>query len=121
MAQWRWGRAHQARFRNDLFSRLKGLDALTDIAIPAPGGYDTVNRGHMALRNEADPFASVHGSVLRFIVDMAAPDEARFMVVPGQSGNPFSRHWSDLVRPWHDFRWITFGGPAADRLELLPP
>jgi penicillin amidase len=121
MAQWRWGRAHQARFRNDLLSRVRGLAALTDIAIPAPGGYDTVNRGHMALRNEADPFASVHGSVLRFIVDMAAPDEARFMVVPGQSGNPFSRHWSDLVRPWHDFRWITFGGPAADRLELLPP
>jgi penicillin G amidase len=121
MEKWSWGRAHRARFQNSLLSRVPVLEDFVDASIPAPGGYDTINRGHMALRNDADPFASVHGSVLRFIIDMAEPDAARFMIVPGQSGNPFSRHWSDLLRPWHDFRWITFGGAPADRLELVPP
>jgi penicillin amidase len=121
MEAWRWGRAHQARFPHALFSRLPVLGEWLALAVPMDGGYDTVNRGHMALRNEADPFASVHGSVLRFVIDMASPEAARFMVVPGQSGNPLSRHWSDLLRPWRDFAWITFGGEAVARLELVPP
>lgn len=121
MDGWTWGRAHQARFRHNLFSRLPLAGDLLDISVPVPGSYDTVNRAHMALRNETDPFASVHGSVLRFVIDMSAPESARFMVVPGQSGNPFSRHWSDLVGPWRDFEWITLGGPAVARLELVPP
>ena len=39
------------------------------------------------------------------IVDLARPDAARFMIAPGQSGNPLSPHWGDLLRPWRDVRY----------------
>ena len=47
------------------------------------------------------------------------PKHTRFK--PGQSGNPLSRHYDDLVETWGTFRWLTLDGKAGgDRLELVP-
>jgi acyl-homoserine lactone acylase PvdQ len=54
------------------------------------------------------------------LVDLASPDESRWMVTPGQSGNPFSPHWGDLMRPWRDFAWLSFKAPPVETLVLAP-
>ena len=52
---------------------------------------------------------------------MAAPDEARFMIAPGQSGNPLSSHWGDLALPWQRFQYLTFGSDASGGVLTLAP
>ncbi len=121
MTSWRWGRAHVATFAHPLFSHVPLLSDWLAVEIPAGGGQDTVNRGGMAIRSPDDPFRDVHGAGLRMILDFANLDDSRFMVVPGQSGNPLSKHYADLLRRWRDFDWLRIGpDPAGDTLTLSP-
>lgn len=121
MATWHWGAAHEARFPHPLWSHLPlGADWLA-LKIPDGGGFDTLDNGAMRVSNRADPYAAVHGPTLRMIVDMAAPDQARFMIVPGESGNILSRHYSDLMTPWRDVNYIEFSNDASGgTLTLMP-
>ena len=80
-----------------------------------------MNAGGMFIGDEDEPFLDRHGPSLRMIVDLAAPDEARFMIVPGQSGNPLSPHWGDLVRPWRDVAYLTFGSDESGGVLTLEP
>ncbi len=123
MRSWQWGRVHEARFSNALWSNVPVLRDLFALNIPADGGYDTLNRGATPIRSPASPYASVHGATLRMIVDLAAPDDARFMIAPGQSGNPLSPHYGDLMQPWRDFEWLRLGDApsAGSTLVLAPP
>jgi penicillin G amidase len=119
---WTWGRAHPAVFPNPVFSRVPLLRDLLAVSIPTPGGYDTVNRGVTPIRDPETPFVSVHGSGLRVIYDLADLSSARFMIVPGESGNPFSPHYDDLLRPWRDFAWLRPGAAGSpEALNLVPP
>ena len=118
---WHWGAAHPARLRHPLWSRVPVLDRVLTPTIAAPGASDTLDAGAFAISDEAHPFRDRLGPVMRMIVDMAHPAEAQFMVVPGQSGNPLSAHWDDLLRPWRDVRYVTFGDDASGgRLVLTP-
>lgn len=121
MAQWRWARAHVAQFRNPVLSRIPILRDLFAVTIPTGGGYDTIDRGVSALRDDGDPFVERFGAGLRIITDLAAPQDSRMIVTPGQSGNPLSRHYADLLRRWRDFGWLVPGrARAAASLELVP-
>ena len=43
------------------------------------------------------------------------------IVTPGQSGNPLSPHFADLVRRWRDFGWLVPSRAApVSTLELVP-
>jgi penicillin amidase len=97
---------------------LKDLFALS---IPASGGYDTLNRGNTAIRSAERPFADVHGAGLRVIFDLADRAGSRYMTVPGQSGNPLSPHYDDLLRPWRDFEWLTIDRSAPRHSLVLAP
>src|SRR5260370_35373156 len=45
MNGWQWGRAHAARFVNELWRRGPRIGGPIAVGSPARGGYDTVNRG----------------------------------------------------------------------------
>jgi len=121
-AGWSWGHAHRALFEHPLWSKLPRLRDWLTPSIAADGGIDTVNAGAFFVNDDDAPFADRHGPVMRMIVDMAAPDDARFMVVPGQSGNPVSPHWADLLTPWRNVDYVRFGGDASGgTLVLAPP
>jgi len=121
MTQWQWGRAHVAQFPHPVFDRIPVLRDLFRIAIPTPGSFDTINRGSPSIHDEANPYQQRFGAGLRIITDMAAPDGARMMIVPGQSGNPLSPHFSDLLRRWREFDWLVPGrAPAVATLTLEP-
>jgi penicillin G amidase len=106
MAQWRWGRAHVAEFANPVLGRIPLLRDWVDLTIPTAGGYDTLDRGPSTIRNEQTPFAQRFGAGLRIITDLADPRGSRMIVAPGQSGNPLSYRFADLLRRWRDFGWL---------------
>jgi penicillin amidase len=123
MANWRWGAAHVATFAHPVLSHVPMLGDLLAVAIPAGGGDDTVNRGGMFIRDPRHPFSDVHGASFRMVLDFADLDGSRFMVAPGQSGNPLSAHYADLLHRWRDFEWLRLGaeaGTQADTLTLVP-
>ncbi len=121
MAQWQWGRAHIAYFPNAVFERVPLLRDWLRVTIPTPGGYDTVNRGPSTIRDDAAPYEQRFGAGLRVITDLAAPLESRMMIAPGQSGNPLSQHYADLLARWRAFNWLVpaHSAPAA-KLTLAP-
>ncbi|HEV2300967.1 MAG TPA: penicillin acylase family protein [Stellaceae bacterium] len=121
MATWNWGRAHMAVFVNPVYRRVPLLRGWLTPRIATSGGYDTLDRGPSTIEDDRAPFAQRFGAGLRIITDLAAPREARMMIVPGQSGNPLSRHFSDLLRRWRDVAWLEPGrAPSVATLTLLP-
>jgi penicillin G amidase len=107
-AAWRWGDAHQAVFAHPILRSIPVLGSFTTISEPSPGDDNTLDRGgtNAALQ-------SVHGAAYRGVYDLADLDRSLFMVTPGQSGNPFSRHARDFVLRWRDGATITLGPTAA--------
>ena len=75
----------------------------------------------MIVRDETAPYAAIHGPTLRMIIDLAAPDAARFMITPGQSGNLLSPHYADLLTPWRNVAYLSFSDDANGGVLTLAP
>jgi penicillin amidase len=123
-AAWRWGAAHQALFDHPVLGRIPVIGPLFDVDLPVGGGADTLNRGLSDIEDPRRPYASIHGAGYRGVYDLAALDRSRFVVTPGQSGNPFSPHYADLAELWRAGGFLTIApdaGAGADRLILSPP
>jgi penicillin amidase len=121
MATWRWGRAHVAKFPNPVFSRIPVLRDWIDVAISTSGGFDTVNRGSMTIRDDDHPYEHNHGAGLRIVTDLADPAASRMITAPGQSGNPLSPHFSDLLRRWVNFDYLVPGKAVPVATLTLEP
>jgi penicillin G amidase len=121
MAAWRWRRAHIAQFRNPLYSRIPILRDWLDPHIATDGGFDTVNRGLGRLGDGARPYEQEFGAGLRMITDLASPADSRIIAAPGQSGNPLSPHYADLLRRWANFDYLVPGRAAAVATLILEP
>jgi penicillin amidase len=120
-AAWRWGDLHQARFTHPL-----AVDAATRMLfnrgpVARPGyGYTVNNTG------DGD-FEQTAGATFREIVDVGAWDETLVSSAPGQSGEPGSPHFDDLVPLWAEGRYVPLAFSrrkveevAAHRLLLEP-
>ena len=120
-AAWRWGRAHIAKFPNAVFSRIPVLRDWIDVAIP------TERRVRYRKPRVDDdprrraPLRAPHGAGLRIITDLADPAASRMIAVPGQSGNPLSPHFSDLLRRWRNFDYLVPGKAAPVATLTLEP
>jgi penicillin G amidase len=91
-----YGRAHRARFLHELGRALKvaGWEPPT---VPVDGDAGTPCVGGSRLPwNEW----STHGPVFRHLVDLAVPDSSFFVLPPGNSGDPRSPHFRDLLERW---------------------
>ena len=117
-AAWRWGEVHQAVFAHPFLRTIPVVGSLTTISIASPGDDDTVDRGGMNTAGQ-----SVHGASFRGVYDLADLNRSLFVMTPGQSGNPFSRHARDFVLRWRDGGSITLGPDAASitgTVRLIP-
>jgi penicillin G amidase len=127
MAKWRWGMEHRAPLAHQVLSKVPVLKDLFDISIETDGGNHTINRGGSNIRDENAPFSHIHGAGYRAVYDMSDPTNSRFIISTGQSGNPLSSHYGDLVEHWRDGRHFTIMGTLEQvtseglgRLTLRP-
>lgn len=125
--RWTWGRAHYADLKHPVFGFIPVLNALSGLRIANNGDGHTVNKASFSIRNERAPFAQRAGPGFRAIYDLSDLSRSRFMIATGQSGNPFSRHFGDLMKRWRDVQYVTIKGSrreversALGRLVLKP-
>ncbi|MFZ5790650.1 MAG: penicillin acylase family protein [Pseudomonadota bacterium] len=120
-ADWRWGRTHIAWFRHLLFRHVPVLANLTDRPTVTGGDDYTLDRGSPDMRQAPDAFPHVHGAGFRAVYDLADLDASRFVIAGGQSGNPSSAHYGDLLPLWRDGGSLTIvGDDTGGRLILKP-
>jgi penicillin amidase len=121
--RWSWGQMHHVRFRHPL-DQTPGAAALTDPGpIPRPGDEFTVN----ATGYPDDSFDQTSGASYREILDLSDWDSSVAVNVPGQSGQPASPHYSDLLPLWSEGKYFPLAysreaveKQATDRLVLKP-
>ncbi|HEV8658866.1 MAG TPA: penicillin acylase family protein [Thermoanaerobaculia bacterium] len=106
---WRWGTLHVVRFRHSLDRVAPPISAASAgrIAGPTPSKFD---RGPIERAGDSDTvgvtaarapsFEQVHGASFREILDLADWDRSLAINVPGQSGDPESTHYDDLITLW---------------------
>jgi penicillin amidase len=115
---WRWGAVHQASFAHPFLRQIPVIGALATPRIAVPGDGSTLDRG-----GTNDALEAVHGASYRGVYDLADLDRSRFVVVPGQSGNPLSRHARDFLTRWRDGAMILMGsnpGEVSATVRLEP-
>ncbi|MBC7953026.1 MAG: penicillin acylase family protein [Rhodospirillaceae bacterium] len=98
MATWKWGNDHVAMFENPVLSQIPLVGKLANSQIATDGDDFTVNRGTYLPKS----FRHLHGAGLRVVYDLADLSKSRFIIATGQSGNPLSRHYDDMISAWRD-------------------
>ena len=109
METWRWGAAHPASFAHSAFAKIPVLGRYTNLAIETGGGNYTVNRGVSRINDTESPFVNVHGAGFRAVYDLADLSRSRFMIATGQSGNPMSPFYGDMLKGWRDGESLDLG------------
>ena len=124
-SKWAWGSMRPLRLRHPLGASAP-LDRILNVG-PVPVGGDTntvAQAGVSPLAPTSNPAAIANH---RMLVDIGAPDEGRYVIAGGQSGNPLSPHYRDLFQLWQRgdavrIAWSPEALAAAtvDRLVLQP-
>ena len=97
-------------------------ELLFNVTVENDGDRYTSNAGYVSLSDKT-LFNQVHGASYRAVYDLADLANSRFIQAVGQSGNPFSPHYSDLAPLWSAGETIRLGplqGEPAHRLVLTP-
>jgi penicillin G amidase len=121
--KWSWGALHVMQFRHPL-DKASGQEKLVDLGeVPRPGDDYTVN----ATGFLGDSFEQGSGASFREILDTSDWDKSVAVNTPGQSGQPGSVHYSDLLPLWSEGKYfpLVYSREAVekattDRLELRP-
>jgi penicillin amidase len=91
-----WSKLHTARFLHPLSIRGKPYAEAFDLGpVPRSGDVHTVNN-----TRHDESFHQVHGASYRHVLDLADWDRGRATSTPGQSGQPGSPHYGDLLPLW---------------------
>ncbi len=109
---WSWGALHQAYFRHALDSSPAAASALDRGPVERPGDGDVVQ----ATEFGAGSFEQTSGASYREIFDLADWDNSVAINVPGQSGQPGSKHFDDLLPLWKSGQYfpLRFSKGAVD-------
>jgi penicillin G amidase len=125
--RWRWDAAHQARFAHLLLGGVPLVGPFVNVGAPIGGGNHTILRAASDVTDREAPFAAVHGAGFRGVYDLGDLARSRFIIAPGQSGNPLSIHYRNLTGLWREGSSVTLSQPrealarnAFSRLMLVP-
>ena len=120
-AKWRWGTLHVAPFNHPL-STDEARRAVFDLAAVERGGD-----ANTVFATGGPNFKQNHGASFREILDFADWDASVATNVPGQSGQPQSAHYADLLPLWADGKYFPLlysrqkiEREAKDKLVLTP-
>jgi penicillin amidase len=95
--EWNWGRVHSITFEHPLGEQWPLNLLLNRGAMQMGGGPDCPNA---TSPDYAEGLAVQAVPGYRLVVDLGSDGDAAAMNATGQSGNPFSRHYADMVEPW---------------------
>ena len=119
-----WGHLHTVRFRHALDQQPGAKDLFDLSPLPRPGDEYTVN----ATGTYDDSWDQVSGASYREILDTSDWDHSVAVNTPGQSGQPGSPHYSDLLQLWDAGNYFPLlysqkavENATTDRLLLEPP
>jgi penicillin G amidase len=121
VAQWRWGRAHQARSEHRPFSRVPALARFFELRTAVGGDTQTVNVSRVGLKPDAttgELYLDEHGPSLRALYDLGDPARSRVMHSTGQSGIVFSKLYRSFVQPWAQVQYVPLWGQGG-ALQVL--
>jgi penicillin G amidase len=92
---WRWGAENRLTLVHQPFGLIKPLHLFF-----SRGPYEVGGDGNTLNVSRVDPYSRSPriGAVYRLIVDMADPDAAIAMGSSGESGDPLSPHYDDMIR-----------------------
>jgi len=119
---WSWGRIHNARLEHLPFTNHPLLNPLFDRSTPIAGGRYTVDVAVDEFTKERG-YVKVLGAAYRQVIPLAQPQDSRFMIDAGQSGNIFDRHYDDLIASYREGRYVDLTpakATAAETLVLAP-
>jgi penicillin amidase len=124
IATWKWGALHRARFPHPMQGVAgNDTDRFTVAGWPLGGSGVTP----MATSYRASDFALTSGASFRMVLDVGNWDNSRAVNAPGQSGDPRSPHYRDLVPLWGEGGYFPLSytrkaveGVTESRLRLLP-
>jgi len=112
-ALWSWGAMHTMTFRHSL-DQEPGAQALFDLGpVARPGDGNTVD----ATGTGSSGYQQLAGASYREIFDLSDWDNSLAVNTPGQSGNPGSRHYSDLLPLWEAGQYfqLVYSKQAVDQ------
>jgi penicillin G amidase len=123
ITHWSWGSLHHVMFRHPV-DQSPGAAALFDRGpVPRSGDGDVVQATGMA----GGSFDQVSGASYREIFDLGDWDRSVGINVPGQSGQPGSKHYDDLLPLWSNGKYFPLNYSKAavdaattDVLQLVP-
>lgn len=94
---WTWGALHQTHLRHPLLAEAPNIphEWGTLPSVPRAGSGGTVG-----LNGYDADYNAIMGSSFRVVVDVGEWDESRVVNSPGQSGDPRSSHYADLLPLW---------------------
>jgi len=96
VSQWRWGQLHTASFPHPLGSFGPAFQQVFNLGpVPRTGDVYTPNN-----TRHDENFNQVHGASYRHVLDLADWDRGLATSTPGQSGQPGSPHYGDLLPLW---------------------
>lgn len=122
-SQWSWGKLHTAPFEHPMASRGAAYAQAFNLA-PVPRAGDS----HTPLNTRHnDNFQQIHGASYRQLFDLADWDRGLATSTPGQSGQPGSPYYGDLLPLWANEEYfpLAYSRPKVEsvtrhRLVLQP-
>ena len=123
--RWAWGHVRPLTLRHPLGHRALLRPIFNRGPYPWGGDSNTVSQ---AANSAMDPLAEPRiVASLRMVVDVGNWEAARFSLPGGQSGNPLSPHYDDLIPLWRRGEGVPIAWAPAevrrvarDTLRLLP-
>jgi len=110
--RWSWGALHEAYFRHPLDGARGSASLLDRGPVERPGDGDVVQ----ATDYDNGSFEQTSGASYREIFDLADWDKSVAINAPGQSGQPGSPHYDDLLPLWSSGKYfpLKFSKAAVD-------
>jgi penicillin amidase len=110
-ARWRWGALHTITFRHPLANSL-ARQTVFNLG-PVERGGD----GYVPNSTSGSGYNQASGASYRHVLDMANWDRSVFTSTPGQSGQPGSPHYGDLLPLWenHEYAPLVFSREAVEQ------
>lgn len=100
ISDWKWGEVHTVEHEHPLgkVAALRGLFNVGPFA--SPGSNEVINNLFFGLNNEGKYYVK-GGPSTRRIVDFSDVENSWSILPTGQSGNPFSKHYSDQAEMYN--------------------